>query len=364
MKKTFFLFAFALLLLAACNADESSNLLGNDNGNTNSGFGVSGLLFENNLVMWDREHQGARSELFPQMYFTRADAANFPTWNTFPSDKMASGGVPRDGIPALTNPKFVAASSSEANYVRNTDLVLGAVINGEARAYPENILWWHEIVNDEIGGQRVMMTFCPLTGTGLFFRAPDRSANVDRLELLPVIETTWEKWKELYPATTVISRNTGFNRDYTAYPYGNYRSEATPPLFSLRTRNYDTRFQPKHVVLGLIEGGVQKAYAFSKLNGKPVVNDQINGRDVVIVSDLSAKLAIPYERNVNGQVLNFTLSSASPFQMTDNATNSVWNIKGEAISGSLAGTKLKQIPAYNAFWFAWSVFWPSTQVFE
>jgi hypothetical protein len=100
------------------------------------------------------------------------------------------------------------------------------------------------------------------------------------------------------------------------------------------------------------------------LSGKPVVNDQINGRDVVIVSELSAKLAIPYDRNVNGQLLNFTMSSTNPFQMTDNETGSAWNIKGEAVSGSLAGAKLKQVPAYNAFWFAWSVFWPSTQIFD
>jgi hypothetical protein len=367
MKKIFILFALALLLLAACDADERSNVLGNDNGSLDSGksgFGVSGLLFENNLVMWDRENQGARSELFLQMYFTRADAADFPTWDTFPSNHMVSGGVPRDGIPALANPKFVAPASSEASYVRDADIVLGAVINGEAKAYPENILWWHEIVNDVIGGQKVMMTFCPLTGTGLFFRAPDRSANVDRLELLPVIETTWAKWKELYPATTIISQDTGFSRDYTAYPYGNYRSEQTQPLFALRTRSFDTKFPPKHVVLGLIEGAVQKAYPFSKLSGKPVVNDQINGRNVLIVSDHWAMLAIPYDRNVNGQILTFALSAANPFQMTDNETGSVWNIKGEAVSGSLAGAKLQQIAAYNAFWFAWSVFWPSTQIFE
>jgi hypothetical protein len=242
MKKHLLYFLLiSLSLYAACNNDNSANPL-DDNANGSSGkagFGVSGLLFENNLVMWDREHQGSRSEFFPQMYFTRADAANFPTWGSFPSGQMVSGGVPRDGIPALTNPKFVEPASSEAGYVRNTDIVLGAVINGEAKAYP-----------------------------------------------------------------------------------------------------------------------------FSKLSGKPVVNDQINGRDVVIVSELSAKLAIPYDRSVNGQLLNFTLSSTNSFQMTDNETNSVWNIKGEAVSGSLAGAKLKQIPAYNAFWFAWSVFWPSTQIFD
>ncbi len=350
----------------ACNGDDGANLLGNNNNNNNSpkaGFGVSGLLFENNLVMWDREHQGSRSELFPQMYFTRADAANFPALGSFPMNSVVSGGVAKDGIPALTNPKFVEPASSEARYLRSADIILGAVVNGVAKAYPENILWWHEIINDTIGGRQVIMTFCPLTGTGLLFLAPDRAANVERLELLPVVETTWEKWRALYPGTTVVSQNTGFSRDYTTYPYGSYRSEQTQPLFPLLTRSIDSRFPPKQTVLGLIEGGVQKAYPFSKLAGKPVVNDNVNGREVVIVSELSAKLAIPYDRKANGQMLSFRISSENPFAMTDNETGSVWNIKGEAISGALAGAKLAQIPAYNAFWFAWAVFWPSTEIF-
>lgn len=363
-KLVFYLLTIGALLFSACSSDDGASPVGSGNNSGKVGFGVSGLLFENNLVMWDRENQGGRSELFPQMYFTRADAADFPTWGRFPSDQMVSGGPPRDGIPALTNPKFVSPTSSEAGYLLDSDIVLGAVIDGAAKAYPENILWWHEIVNDEIAGQKVMMTFCPLTGSGLFFRAPDRSANVDRLELLPVVETTWGKWRELYPNTTVISENTGFSRNYTVYPYGSYRVEQTQPLFPLRTRDYDRRFAPKHIVLGLIEGAVQKAYPFSKLESKPVVNDEVNGRPVLIVSDISAKLAIPYDRKVNGQVLTFVLNSSNPFRLIDAETSSVWNIKGEAIAGTLAGAKLTQIPAYNAFWFAWSVFWPATLVFE
>ncbi|MGH7600348.1 MAG: DUF3179 domain-containing protein [bacterium] len=369
MKKFIIAFTFVMmLLLIACNGKNGASLLGdtsnNGNNSSNAGFGVSGLLFENNLVMYDRDNTGSRSELFPQIYFTRADAANFPVWGSFPMNRIVSGGVPRDGIPALTNPKFVEPSSAEARYVRSSDLVLGAVVNGEAKAYPENILWWHEIVNDVIAGQKVMMTFCPLTGTGLFFRAPSHDTNFDRLELLPVIGTTWEKWKQLFPSTTVISQNTGFSRNYTAYPYGDYREEQTLPLFPLRTRSLDARFPPKHVVLGLIEGSVQKAYPFSRLAGKSVVNDNVNSREVVIISDLAAKLVIPYDRKANGRVLSFKISSENPFQMTDNETGSVWNIKGEALSGPLAGAKLSPIPAYNAFWFAWAVFWPSTQVFE
>jgi hypothetical protein len=328
-----------------------------------TGFGVSGLLFENNLIMWFRENDGQRSELFPQMYFTRTDAENFPVWEKFPTQNVISGGIARDGIPALVNPKFVSPDSRELSYLRDGDLVLGITINGEAKAYPENILWWHEIANDRIGGVDIVATLCPLTGTGMIFRMPEDGNTVDKLELLPAVETTWKKWQELYPNTTSISENTGFPRDYTAYPYGGYRNENTEPLFPLQTTGIDPRFPQKHTILGLVVGDKQMAYPFSQLQSRPVVNDDVNGKHIVIVSDISAKLAIPYDRTVNGQVLVFKAKSQNPFEMTDEQTESVWNIRGEAISGALAGAKLEQIPAHNAFWFAWAVFWPQTGVF-
>ena len=148
---------------------------------------------------------------------------------------LRSGGVPRDGIPAMTNPQVVAPQ--EAHYLSDSDLVLGVVINGEARAYPHNLGWKHEIVNDQLGGQYICVTFCPLTSTGLVFdgTAPDSSqielgvsgmlinSNLvmyDRrdeetlypqmiyagisgkhrgqsLTLLPVVETTWGLWRGL-----------------------------------------------------------------------------------------------------------------------------------------------------------------------
>lgn len=357
------------LILVACGGDNLPDSVSGVSGpvvnepTSTEGFGVSGILFENNLVMWFRENDGRRSELFPQMYFTRSDAEDFPVWGTFPMNFVISGVVSRDGIPALVYPRFVSPSSPEASYLLDSDIVLGAVINGHAKAYPQNILWWHEIANDAVGGEDVMMTLCPLTGTGLFFRKPANGNTIDKLELLPIVETTWAKWRELYPQTMVISGNTGFDRDYTNYPYGRYRDENTGPLFPLLSRGRNTRFPAKHTVLGLLVKEVQKAYPFSRLQGKPVINDQVNGKDVLIVSDLSAKLVIPYERMVGGQLLSFELDNEVPLQMTDKETGSLWNIKGEAISGSLAGTKLSQIPAYNAFWFAWSIFWPETEVY-
>jgi hypothetical protein len=354
-----------LYFLPGCSTESVINVSGNNEQTITGkvGFGVSGLLFENNLVMWFRENDGQRSEFFPQMYFTRTDAENFPVWNNFPSQFMISGGVPRDGIPALVNPAFVSPGSLELRYLRDNDLVLGVVMNGEARAYPENILWWHEIANDRIGGVDIIASLCPLTGTGMVFRKPEDGNTVDKLELLPAVETTWKKWREMYPSTTAISENTGFIRDYTAYPYGGYRNEDTEPLFPLLTKGIDTRFPQKHTVLGIIFDDAQMAYPFSQLQNRPVVNDDVNDKNLLIVSDITAKLAIPYDRTVNGQVLTFTLKTRSPFEMVDDQTGSVWNIKGEAVSGALAGEKLTQVPAHNAFWFAWSTIWPDTQVF-
>ncbi|MFQ5628271.1 MAG: DUF3179 domain-containing protein [bacterium] len=360
------LFAVMLSLVSGCSSSDS--VTGASGGTNNpptsrTGFGVSGLLFENNLLMWFRETDGQRSELFPQMYLTRTDAANFPVWNDFPTQHLVSGGVPRDGIPALVNPAFAAPGSRDLNYLRDNDLVLGVVVNGEAKAYPENILWWHEIANDRIGGVEIVASLCPLTGTGIVFRMPENGNTIDKLEMLPVVETTWKKWREMHPNTTAISENTGFSRDYTAYPYGGYRSENTQPLFPLQTTSVDTRFPQKHTVLGLLINDVQMAYPFSKLQSRPVVNDDLSGKNILIVSEISSRLAIPYDRNVSGQTLTFTIKTANPFEMTDDQTGSIWNIQGEAISGTLAGSRLEQIPAYNAFWFAWSTFWPNTQVF-
>lgn len=365
------LIATSFILISGCSNNLPTNSAGGGNSGftphdenlTNTGFGVSGLLFENNLVMWDRENDGSRNELFSQMYFTRLDASDFPVWGAFPSRYLVSGGVPRDGIPALVDPRFVTAGSIELDYLHNDDLVLGAVINGVVKAYPENILWWHEIINDNIGGVDVIMTLCPLTGTGMLFRAPANSNNVDRLELLPVVETTWQKWREMYPNTQAVSKNTNYNRDYTVYPYSTYRDENVPPLFGIRTSPIDSRFPPKHTILGLIFDDVQKAYPFSRLEDNPVINDHVNGREILIVSQLNARLAVPYDRAIDDNVLTFRIEKTEPFTISDNETGSLWDIKGHAISGPLNGKQLDQLPAHNAFWFAWSVFWPQTLVF-
>ncbi|MDP6778491.1 MAG: DUF3179 domain-containing (seleno)protein [Candidatus Latescibacteria bacterium] len=94
---------------------------------------------------------------------------NFLSVDLFPFDQIIDPGVGKDGIPALTDPTWITRFSTDVAYLRDSDLVLGVVVHGEARAYPHNILWWHEIINDRISSYPVIASLCPLTGTGMVF---------------------------------------------------------------------------------------------------------------------------------------------------------------------------------------------------
>lgn len=332
--------------------------------------------------------------------------------NNFPTNQIVSGGVPKDGIPALTDPPFVSVTSADFNYLRDEDLVLGVVINGEAKAYPHNMGWWHEIVNDVIGGQPIVVSFCPLTGTGLVFDGGTSSERLtcgvsgllfnnnlimyDRrdgstlypqltysaiagppggggeLRLLPVIETTFRYWKKLYPNSSVISSRAGYSPSkYQSYPYGDYRAESAPPLFSVSPNLTDNPtaqiFPPKMMTLGVRFGEMAKAYPFATMGDEAVINDRITDRDLVVVFYGKEHYAVPFLRTVPGQTLTFEKVASTdpiyPFMMKDTQTGSVWNLKGEAVSGTLQGTKLEQVPAHNAFWFAWATFWRNTGIY-
>jgi hypothetical protein len=332
--------------------------------------------------------------------------------SSFPTDKILSGGVPKDGIPALTDPQFVDLTSSDANYILENDLVLGVIINGEAKAYPHNMGWWHEIINDVVGGQPVVVSFCPLTGTGLVFDGQgeegtritcgvpgllfnnnlimyDRRDNATlypqmihtsidgslggELKLMPVIETTWRYWKQLYPNSKVVSVRSGTytSSRYTQYPYGSYREFTQGPSFAAFSALSDNPtaqlFPPKTITLGIRFGETAKGYPFSILGDEAVINDTFEGTDLVIAFYSKEQYAAPFSRVVNGQTLTFEKVASTdpvfPFFMRDNETGSTWNLKGEATAGTLQGRTLTRIPAHNGFWFAWTTFWQNTGIY-
>ncbi|GAB4224342.1 MAG: hypothetical protein Kow0062_25960 [Acidobacteriota bacterium] len=186
-----------------------------------------------------------------------------------PADEIRSGGPPRDGIPALTDPPRVAAA--QAGWLRDDDRVIGVALGDEAVAYPVRILNWHEIVNDVVGGRPVAVTYCPLCRTGvvfdamldgqrrlfgvsgllynsdvllydratdslvsqLEFRAVSGPLRGRRLELVPATVTTWGAWRARHPDTLVLARETGFRRDYDRDPYTRYHA-APGTMFPVR----------------------------------------------------------------------------------------------------------------------------------
>ncbi len=256
-----------------------------------------------------------------------------------PCDEIIPGCSGRDCIPPLDAPEMV---SEAPEYLADTDLVLGIVTSEGARAYPHNVLWWHEVVNEEVGGEAFAITFCPLTGSGLRF---DRRGFVEgesvrlgvsgllynsnlvlwdretetlwsqmRIEAIrgdargsvsplePVHEMSWRAWRSLHPDTLVVSDNTGFSRDYTRYPYtrgGDYRTNHAD-TFRSTNPSPDDQFRNKDMVFGLVLGSVRRAYVWERLReqvgDRGVLNDEVDGMPIVIVFDFAESYVHAFER--------------------------------------------------------------------
>ncbi len=271
-------------------------------------------------------------------------------------NKILSGGPPKDGIPSIDKPKFV--SVAEANeWVKDNELVLAIIHKGIKRVYPLQILVWHEIVNDVIAGEPILITYCPLCGSGIayyrvingeavefgtsgklhnsnlvmydrktetYWQQIDGKAIVGELAGMELKEISidtvaWRDWKNLHKDSEVLNRNTGFNRAYGRDPYGNYYEDSYT-LFPVE--NEDNRIHPKTVVFGIEINGKFKAYKEDDLIEKKVIEDSI--------SNINVKL----ERFDDGRVVITNLD------------------KGE------------EIVKERDFWFAWYAFHPNTELYE
>jgi len=308
-----------------------------------------------------------------------------------------------NAIPAINNPQMVLPDDPEASYLRPEDRVLGVVINGEARAYPHNILWHHEIINDEVAGERISVTFCPLTGSGLAFRPSIGARELDlgvsgllfannlvmydrtdgevygpqlavqgvcesfvgnTLELHPVQEMSWERWQQLHPDTRVVTGETGFDRNYQFYPYRDYNVIDNPELIVPMT--VDNSRGLKERVLAIRNGDGGRGYPFLELADigfYAAINEVVTGIPTAIFYDgRSGKAALAFDARVSGQTLTF--QAAPEGFWTDDETNSTWTFDGMAVDGPLAGERLTtRSDAYTLFWFAWRHFQPNGDMF-
>ncbi len=325
-----------------------------------------------------------------------------------------SGGVAKDGIPALSDPGMVGSSHPLASYLRETDRVLGLRYDGDWMAFPLNVLRWHEIVNLSRGGVPLALTYCPLTGSGIAFdRRPaggvefgvsgllwrsnlvmyDRTTQESLwpqmrgraecgisagvvLPQLPLSDMTWRAWKALHPGTLVVSQATGWDRDYKANPYEDYERIDAPPPSDLKP---DPRREPKERVLGIPtnQGGFAIPFGIFPAGSKTVLHLSIpggpvavDGTPVVIFWDGAGQTAEAFyptpewsvDPGAGGSEVTFRLENN---RIIDSATGSSWEVDGRAVDGPAAGSRLREVQrSMVSFWFAWAAFYPTTELYS
>lgn len=331
--------------------------------------------------------------------------------HSVPYDEFLWGGRSRDGIPALNNPELETIAEAEL-WLTDPEPVLALQLGDEARAYPIPILIWHEIVNDEVAGQPVVVTYCPLCNSGLAFERTLKGQTLEfgvtgilrnadlimfdrqteswwqqftgeavvgemtgtKLTPLPVSLVSFADFKAQFPNGRLLSINTGYDRRYGENPYINYDSK-----FSRGTKFYqgklDDRLVPKMRVMTVVVGNTAVAYPYDVLAERGAINDDVAGQPLVvfwksgtntplynkyIAEARDAGSAAVYSRELAGQTLTFTAVGAG---FVDEETGSVWNIFGTAVSGPLAGKQLSSLNGREFFWFAWAAFRPDTLVY-
>lgn len=270
-------------------------------------------------------------------------------------DKIVSGGPPKDGIPSIDDPRFVSVQEAD-QWIRDDELALAVIYKGVKRVYPLQILVWHEIVNDHIAGDPVLITYCPLCGSGIAFERRVQGEAVEfgvtgklynsnlvmydrktdthwsqidglailgelagaRLTPISIDTVVWREWKKRHPDSEVLSQDTGYTRPYGRDPYAGYYEDS---LLLFQVEKRDDRIHPKTIVYGVSVGGVYKAYREDDLRELGVITDTVGG------------VRIELERSDTGAVRVTNLDNG------------------------------EEIIEDRSFWFAWYAFHPETELY-
>ena len=327
-------------------------------------------------------------------------------------DSILSGGPPKDGIPSIDQPAF--ATIAQAEQWLGADEPVVAYINGDdARAYPLQILIYHEIVNDVVNDLPVTVTFCPLCNASIVFDRTvaeevldfgttgrlrnsdmimyDRQSetwwqqftgrgiigkhNEVRLTQLPSQIVSFSTFTQSYPNGKILNRETGHARPYGNNPYSGYDDINNNPF--LYNGPTDKRLPAMERVLSLAATNQPSLLIpTSKLEDKPVLNITYNDKPVVIIATSSAQSALDkssisdsrktpaaaaFSAELNGATLEFEWEAGV---LKDKGSGSAWNAFGQAISGPLKDAALAQIDSGVHFAFAWLAFEPESQIHE
>lgn len=322
-----------------------------------------------------------------------------------PPEDIFDGGPGPDGIPPLLTPDFIQAPGAAS--LDAQELVVGVKVNDDIRAYPHNILNWHEVVNDvfevaEGPRQPATLSYCPLTGSASVWKSVFENGNrtfgtsgllynsnlvmydreteslwsqmlersisgilVARIpERFQVVETTWGTWQTMFPETKLLSTNTGFSRNYDRYPYGSFR-ENDNLLFPVDNMD-DNRLHRKERVLGINVSTSSKAYPISNFsNNVEVINDTVGDMQVVAAGSSGLNFGVVFNRQLEDcTVLDFeAVQDRLPVVMRDNQGNE-WDVFGHAVSGTRMGQRLQKTNSYIAYWYAWTAFFPGADIHQ
>ena len=333
--------------------------------------------------------------------------------HSVPYAEIQSGGPGKDGIPPIDRPRFEEVAAADA-WLESEEPVIAVEIRDQARAYPLQILVWHEIVNDRLAGEPIAVTFCPLCYSAIVFdRTLPNGRTVSfgttgnlrmsdlvmwdrateswwqqysgeaiageltgmKLTKIPASIVGWADFKEEYPEGEVLSRETGYDRDYGRNPYVGYDDVDKMPFM------YDgpvgDRLPPMARIVGVELGSAARAYPLDHLKEVQVVNDTLGGSPVAIFWQEGTRSAVDassiaggrgigatsaYRTRVGDRTLTFRPAEEGGF--VDEQTGTRWSWAGEAIEGELEGTELEPIVHQDVFWFVWSAFQESRELYE
>ncbi len=325
--------------------------------------------------------------------------------------ELKPAGVGKDGIPAIDRPRFVPPRIAD-NWLRPREPVIAVHIGRRSKAYPLQILIWHEIVNDQIGDVPIAVTFCPLCysaivfdrriqgkthtfGVSGFLRHSDMVMYDRRTETLfqqftgeglvgdhagvqlkrlPAQIISFGQFRNSYPNGDILSRRTGYNRSYGRNPYVGYDDIGNSPF--LYKGPTDGRLAPMQKLITVSIGETHVAYPYSVTERSKVINDDAGSEPIVVFHVDGALSALDsdrttaskhigstgvFSRRVAGDTLDFYERGG---EIRDQQTQSSWDITGKAIKGRLRGVRLAPIPHGDYFAFAWLVFRPQTRIYK
>ena len=327
---------------------------------------------------------------------------------------IRSGGPPPDGIPPIDEPKYLPAG--EVDFVSDDEAVIFVEVDGDARAFPIQVMIWHEIVNDTIGDVPVTVTYCPLCNSALAYdrRLGDRTLDFgtsgelyqsalvmyDRqtgslwahftgqglvghyagaqLDFIPAQTLSFAQFTEAHPDGLVLTTDTGFDRSYGTNPYQGYDFEGSDPIGSFFNGEIDRTLLPKARIVGINDDGGNVAVRFEDLAENPVIPVTEGGRNLVVFHQDGLASALQANQVADGDDVGQTgvFTAASPTDgqsltfsaegdgFVDAETGTTWDILGRGLTGPLEGEQLEAVSHLDTFWFAWATYRPGTVIIE